>query len=109
MGKNELRMKSLGERIRELRVSDGLLLREVAAELRIDPSLLSRIERGEKSPTRDQVLLLARILKTDEAELLAIHLSDKVLYELRGEKLAMRAIQIAEKRIAYGTGPKKRR
>ncbi len=102
-------MKSLGERIRDLRVSGGLLLREVAAELRIDPSLLSRIERGEKSPTRDQVLSLARLLRADESELLATYLSDKVLYELQGEKLAMRAIQIAEKRIAYEKSAKKRR
>lgn len=102
-------MKSLGERIRELRIAGGLLLRVVAAQLHIDPSLLSRIERGEKHPTRDQVLQLAKILKTDDSDLLAIYLSDRIVYELRGEKLALRAIQIAEKRIAYGKGKKKKR
>ena len=102
-------MKSLGERIRELRIADGLLLREVAAQLHIDPSLLSRIERGEKHPTRAQVLQLAKILKTDDSDLLAIYLSDRVVYELRGEKLALRAIHMAEKRIAYGKGKKNKR
>lgn len=94
-------MNSLGEHIRTLRVSAGFLLREVAAELAIDPSLLSRIERGEKRPTREQVLALAKILKTDRDELLAVYLSDRVLYELEGEKVALRAIQLAEARIAY--------
>ncbi len=94
-------MNSLGEHIRALRVSAGFLLREVAAELAIDPSLLSRIERGEKRPTREQVLALAKILKTDRDELLAVYLSDRVLYELAGEKVALRAIQLAEARIAY--------
>ncbi len=95
-------MNSLGEHIRALRVSAGFLLREVAAELAIDPSLLSRIERGEKRPTREQVLALARILRTDRDELLAVYLSDRVLYELEGEKVALRAIEIAEERITYG-------
>ena len=94
-------MNSLGEHIRTLRVSAGFLLREVAAELAIDPSLLSSIERGEKRPTREQVLALAKILKTDRDELLAVYLSDRVLYELEGEKVALRAIQLAEARIAY--------
>ncbi len=94
-------MNSLGEHIRVLRISAGLLLREVAAKLAMDPSLLSRIERGEKRPTRKQVIALARILDTDRDELLAIYLSDRVVYELEGEKVALRAIRIAEERIAY--------
>jgi hypothetical protein len=46
-------------------------------------------------------LALAKILKTDRDELLAVYLSDRVLYELAGEKVALRAIQLAEARIAY--------
>ena len=101
-------MKSFGESIRELRTSGGLLLRQVAAQLEIDPSLLSRIERGEKNPTREQVLRLARILRADEAVLLATYLSDRVVYELKGEKLALEAIHIAERRISYEKSKKKR-
>src|SRR5690606_1559078 len=94
-------MKSLGERIRELRIANELLLREVASRLNIDSSLLSRIERSQKHPTRDQVLKLAKILKADVTEFLVLYLSEKVLYELKGESLALRAIQAAEKIIAY--------
>ncbi len=101
-------MKSFGEYIRELRTGNDLLLRQVAAQLDIDPSLLSRIERGEKQPTRDQVLRLARILNADEAALLATYLSERVVYELKGEKLALRAIQLAEKRITYEKNRSKR-
>jgi len=101
-------MKSFGESIRELRTSAGLLLREVAAQLDIDPSLLSRIERGEKHFTREQVLRLAKILKAEEALLLANYLSDRVVYELKGEELALEAIHIAEKRIAYEKTRRKR-
>lgn len=85
-----------------------MLLREVAAELEIDPSLLSRIERGEKRPTREQVVRLAEILRTEKDRLLAIYLSDKLIYALKGERLALRAIQITEERLVYGSKRRKR-
>lgn len=96
-----MQMKPFGEHIRELRTTRGLLLREVAASLQIDPSLLSRIERGDKRVTREQVLRLAVILKENESELLVNYLSDRVVYELKDEKLAMKAIEAAEKKISY--------
>ncbi len=97
-------MKNFGETIKQVRKKKDLLLREVAADLKVDPSFLSRVERGEKRPTRDQVVELARILKEDESELLVLYLSERVIYELRDEgKLAIEAIMAAEKRIRYKT------
>lgn len=94
-------MQSFGEHVRSIRNSRNLLLREVAASLSIDPSLLSRIERGEKQPTRAQVMTLARILKTSTDDLLVQYLSDRVVYELKDEALALRAMHAAEKKISY--------
>ncbi|HEX8038925.1 MAG TPA: helix-turn-helix transcriptional regulator [Chryseosolibacter sp.] len=96
-----VKMPTFGEYIRSLRISRKLLLREVAAGLGIDPSLLSRIERGVKRPTREQAIRLAAILKVSERELLVHYLSDRVVYELKGEKLALEAMQAAEKKIVY--------
>ena len=94
-------MYTFGEYIRSLRLGRKLLLREVAASLYIDPSLLSRIERGLKRPTRDQVIQLGSILKANQNELLIQYLSDRVVYELKDEKLAMRVVEVAEKKISY--------
>jgi len=94
-------MKPFGEFIRDERILSGLLLREVAATLQIDPSLLSRIEHGDKRPTRAQVIQLASIFKANENEFLVQYLSDRVVYELKNEKLAMKAMVAAEKKIAY--------
>jgi len=102
-------METLGEVIRKLRTSKGLLIREVAADLQIDSSLLSRIERGDKRPTREQVVRLAAILDADENELMISYLSDRVVYELRGEKLALKAMQAAEKKISYTSKGAKRK
>jgi transcriptional regulator with XRE-family HTH domain len=98
-------MKSFGETIRHLRETRGLLLREVAAKMEIDPSLLSRVENGAKRPTRDQVVELASILQQDKDALLIQYLGERVVYELKDEAaLAMDAIMVAEKRIRYVTG-----
>ena len=94
-------MESFGTLIRRIRTSKGLLLREVAAGLRIDPSFLSRIESDTRRATREHVIQLAAFLKADENELLIAYLSDKIIYELQGEKLAMKAMSVAEQKIMY--------
>lgn len=46
--------------LRDIRLSLGLTLAEVAARLEVDPSTLSRVERGKQWPTRE---LLERIYR----------------------------------------------
>ena len=94
-------MESFGNLIKKLRSEKGLLLREVSASLQIDPSLLSRIESNQKRATRDHVIRLAVILGADENELLISYLSDKIIYELMGEELAMKAMVVAEEKMRY--------
>jgi transcriptional regulator with XRE-family HTH domain len=94
-------MKTFGETIREAREAKGLLLREVAASLKVDPSFLSRIEGGTKRATREQVVDLAGILREDADKLLVLYLSERVIYELKDEELAIEAIMAAEKLIRY--------
>ena len=47
--------KSFGELIREYREIAGLPLRKVAAHIDIDPSTLSKIERGERSAHKEMI------------------------------------------------------
>ena len=94
-------MLSVGEQIRKLRVDSGLPLRKVAAMLDIDQSLLSKIERGERRASRNQIIQIAKIFKADEKELLINYLSDNVIYELTDETLATDALKVAEKKIKY--------
>ncbi|MCB0397410.1 MAG: helix-turn-helix transcriptional regulator [Flavobacteriales bacterium] len=96
-------MLSIGEQIRKLREDQGLPLRKVAAELDIDQSILSKIERGERKASKEQIIQIARIFKVDEKELLINYLSDRVLYDLKDEDLATDALKVAEKKIKYMT------
>ena len=88
-----------GERIRELRESQGLLQRQLAASLEIDTPMFSKIERGERKAKREQVLKIAEILKASEQELLALWLADQIKEIVTDEDQALQALKIAQKDI----------
>lgn len=94
-------MESLGETIRKRREDKELPLRTVAAYLDIDQAILSKIERGQRNANREQVIKLARFFKINETDLLVSWLSDKLVYEVRNEDMALKALQVAEEKVKY--------
>jgi len=96
-----IKMNSFGHRIRELREKRQLPLRTVAAFLDIDQAILSRMERGQRKASREQVVKLSEYFCADENELLLAWLSDKVVYALADEEMAMDALLVAEDQIKY--------
>ena len=94
-------MLTIGKIVRKLRVDKGLPLRKVAAKLDIDQSILSKIERGERKATKEQIIKIAKIFNVDEKELLINYLSDKVVYDIVNEDLAEEALKVAEEKIKY--------
>ncbi|MEQ8357923.1 MAG: helix-turn-helix transcriptional regulator [Cytophagales bacterium] len=94
-------MKNIGQTLRELRESKGLLLREVGAALSIDPTLLSKIERNDRMPTKEQVSSLSEFYQDKKNEVLIAWLSDKLVYEIQDEDLALAAMKVAEQKIEY--------
>lgn len=89
-------MNSLGEKIRTIRESKSLLLRQVAAYLEIDTALISKIERGERRLTREQVIKLATFYNVTDEELLTLWLSDKLLETIENEPFAMQGLNKAK-------------
>ncbi len=90
-----------GERIRELRTNKNLLLRQVAALLDVDASILSKIELGERKAKKEQVLQLAEIYKTDAGELLTLWLSDQLYDVAKDEDVGLKAIRLTEEKIKH--------
>lgn len=94
-------MDSLGETVRKLREEKGLPLRTVAAYLDIDQAILSKIERGHRNASRKHVVKLAEFFKVEENDLLVSWLSDKLVYEVADEDVALKALQVAEQQVGY--------
>ena len=93
--------ESFGEHIRKLREEKGLPLRKVAAELDIDPSTLSKIERGERIANKEMIPYLSSLFGEDEDCLCTILMSDKVAYDLMSEKNSHEILKVAEGKIEY--------
>ena len=95
-------MDNLGETIRKLREEKELPLRTVAAFLDIDQAILSKIERGERRATKEQISKLADILEIERSLILTQYLSEKILYEIQNEDFGIEALKVAEQTIKYG-------
>lgn len=94
-----MEQRDFGIKIRQLREHKGLLLRQIAAVLEVDTALVSKIERGERKASKEQVLKLAGLLEINPDELLVIWLSDKIVDMLEEEPLAYKALKNSEKRL----------
>lgn len=70
--------ETFGEYIRRLRKEKNLPLRKVAAQLDVDTSTLSKVERGERQMSIDYLKPLSQILKIDCKELQVRFLTDSI-------------------------------
>ncbi|MFV9552477.1 helix-turn-helix domain-containing protein [Algibacter sp. PT7-4] len=90
---------TLSELLKSKRETKNLLLREVASMIDADTALISKIEKGDRKPTREQIEKLALALDIDYNKLLTLWLSEKVYEDVQGEQVALDAIKLALKRI----------
>ena len=90
-----------GEKIRTLREKQHLYLRQVAPLLEMDTAQLSKIEKGLRQLKREQIPIIADILKAGSDELMTLWLADQIYAVVKDEKLANKALQVAEKKINF--------
>jgi transcriptional regulator with XRE-family HTH domain len=88
-----------GNRIRMLRGKQNLFLRQIAPLLEMDTAQLSKIEKGIRQLKRDQIPAIAKILQTDQDELLTLWIADQIIDVTKNEHVALKAMQVAEKEI----------
>ncbi|AFD07029.1 helix-turn-helix domain-containing protein [Solitalea canadensis] len=89
----------LGERIRMLREAQHLYLRQVAPQLDMDTAQLSKIEKGLRPLKKEQIPLLAEILKADKVELETLWLTDQLMQLVKDEPTADEALKSVSKKI----------
>jgi len=96
-----VKMKDFGATIRKLREENKLPLRVVSAYLDIDQAILSKIERGQRKAAKELVSKLAVYFNVNKVDLMLAWLSDKILYEVEDEELALEALKLAEEKLNY--------
>jgi HTH-type transcriptional regulator, competence development regulator len=89
----------LGDKIRELRTKQNLLLRQVASKLDVDTSIISKMERGERPIKQEQIAILAEILKADKESFQTLWLADQLYNVIEGQSMADEALKSVTKKI----------
>jgi transcriptional regulator with XRE-family HTH domain len=84
-----------------MREQKNLSLRQVSIEIGIDTSLLGKIERDERQPTKEQIRLFANFFKFNEHELLKQHLSDLLAYKIIEADADIEILKVAEQKVKY--------
>lgn len=93
------KMNHFGERVRSLRESKGLLLRQAAAFLEVDTAFMSKVERGQKRASREQARKLALFLNLPEEQLMPLWLADRILETIKGDPFAHKALKIVKQKV----------
>lgn len=94
--------KTFGDTVKRLREDRGLPLREVAEVLKIDTSMLGKIEKNKRKPTRAMIKQFASFFDVSDRELTIAFLSDavagQIMYE---EEFANEVLKVAEEKVKY--------
>ena len=92
------------EQIRTLRKQQGIKQRTLADAIGVDLPMYSRYEHGERHPKREQVVKLARLLKTDANELVALWLAEEAMRAIGHDKMSNRASQLLLETLGGSAG-----
>ncbi len=99
--KDVYKMESFPEILKRLREEKKVPLRIVSESVGIDQAVLSKLENGQRRASREQVCKFASYYNVNDNELMIAWLSDKIVYELENEDLAVKALQVAEEKVSY--------
>lgn len=93
---------TFGDTIRKLREERQLPLREVADALGIDISMLGKIEKNNRRPTKLLIEKIAGFFSVNDKDLLIAFISDTVAYQIMDEEdISSEVFKVAEKKVKY--------
>jgi len=95
------KINSFGEQLRKLREEAGLTLKLVSENIAIDISLLAKIERNERPPTKQIIKEVSRFFKVEEKRLQNDFLSDQIAYKILDEEADISILKVAEEKVKY--------
>ena len=94
-----------GEKIKTVRKGRGETLHKVAMGTDIDSTLLSKIERGIRLPTNEQILPLAEHFGLDQKQLAIEATAEKILTQYGYSDVTYEAVRyVQEKMQKYSAG-----
>ena len=90
-----------GHIIRTKRGAKALRLRQAAAQSGIAQTILSKIEKSDRKPTKGNIRKPATVLGIDKEKLTIQFLDKKMAYEIAGNDCAPQALKAAAKKVKF--------
>jgi len=92
---------TLGQKIRELRESKGMLQRQLASILEVGDGFLSKIETDQKALKREHLKTISETFNCSFSELEALWIGSKIYDIVKDEEEGMNALKVAEQQMKY--------
>ena len=99
MSKMKNSKSDLGQYFREHRINKGETLHQVSKGTDIDSPMLSKIERGERMPTLEQLKKLCKYFKVSESDLKVRHTAEKIIKEYGVNETTYEAVRMVGEQI----------
>ena len=99
--KMEKKHTSFGELLRSLREETGQSLKTVAKQIQMDTSLLAKIERNERHPTKHIIKQISSYFNVNEKELQSESLSDQIAFKILNEDADLATLKAAAEKVVY--------
>jgi predicted nucleotidyltransferase len=96
-------MKSVAETLRLSRKTEKLTLQQVSGAVKIDVGVLSKIERGIRPISMEQLELLCKLYKLSFVEQKKNLTAEQIVAFVAYDQNANEILQIAEQKLAYAT------
>ena len=94
--------KTFGDTVKKLREEKNLPLLEVAEALKIDTSMLGKIEKNNRKPTKQLIEKFANFFKVSDKDLIIAFISDTIAYQVMDEEdFASEVLKVAEQKVKY--------
>lgn len=94
-------LKTFGGHLRDLREEAGYTLKYVSERVGVDTSLLAKIERNERQPSKQLIKSVARFFNANEKQLKDYLLSDVIAYKILDEEADISILKVAEEKVKY--------
>jgi len=92
---------TLGQKIKQLRESKGMLQRKLASILEIGDGFLSKVESDQKPLKREHLKTISETFDYSYNELEALWIATKVYDLVKDENEGLNALKVAEEQIKY--------
>ncbi len=79
----------------------------MAEQIGMDTSLLAKIERNERQPSKQIIKQVAEFFNCNEQELLDNFLSDQIAYKILEAEANIEILKVAEEKVKYFKSVKK--